>query len=841
MRFRIPLLVLLLCLPTFGFEWQGRLSHITREFDAADATRRRDLLRMLSGYGANEVRTLVLHALEDDEPSVRREAAEVAGRVRLRPASAVLIDWLDDPDVASRVTAVRALGRIADVQATPQLVRALGDADTDVRRAAVAALGALGTRDAVVPLLGRLDDVDSNVRSDTCAVLARIGDSRAVVPLIGRAHDNAPEVRIAVFRSLGELGDRRAVAPLVQGLRDDSVEARVAAISSLGALRDSSAIDALAEHLEGMDPSVSRSVLYALGSIGGERAVRLVVRQLSTPNGNIPSATTVLVSLATRAPDTAAANAIVRSVTEAFPTNAGGLRSGHAQALEELARVTSIAEAVPTLLQKLADRRGDVSQIENALAASGDERALLPLLERLREPSVRSVTNTVAALARYFDLRAPDGRAADPLLTALGAVPPDARTQVIELLGRVGARRAIPSIRPFLEATIRPTRLAAVVALGRIGDESGAALLLPLVRDRDAEIRMRAADGVGNSASASTLQALLRMIASDSLEDRAAIANAIGRSVDHLAERNELSDALRAESLATLVRAASSRDQNLALAAIEALARIDSAPATDALVNIARAGNRRLRPAAILALAHGTGDTARAAVRSALNDADPDVSASAAAALASLGEASDAAALIELVRSRNWPISTNASFALARLAGRGALGPSLEARLCDATRARDPYTRGNVLVALGSLHVADCPDSNATPSRYLETENNVVVRIAAAHWGRALVGHAGADDATLRTLLDRCAETDSVMSVANACRSPESVEYSGELDATAYRADGRTLFSRGLAAVRFVDGTSVVLRSDENGRLRFWHAAAGTIEIDDALDVALEP
>ncbi|MBK8169576.1 MAG: hypothetical protein IPK60_04440 [Sandaracinaceae bacterium] len=54
--------VLLMCvlLPSYGFEWQGRLSHITREFDSADASRRRDLLRMLTGYGADEVRALLL-------------------------------------------------------------------------------------------------------------------------------------------------------------------------------------------------------------------------------------------------------------------------------------------------------------------------------------------------------------------------------------------------------------------------------------------------------------------------------------------------------------------------------------------------------------------------------------------------------------------------------------------------------------------------------------------------------------------------------------------------------------------------------------------------------------
>lgn len=843
MRLRIPLLLMLLCLPTFGFEWQGRLSHITREFDSVDATRRRDLLRLLSGYGANEVRALLLHALEDDDPAVRREAAEVAGRVRLRPASAVLVDWLDDPDVASRVAAVRALGRIADAQVTPQLVRALGDADTDVRRAAVAALGSLGTRDAVVPLLGRLDDVDANVRSDACAVLARIGDSRAVVPLIGRAHDNAPEVRIAVFRALGELQDRRAVAPLVQGLRDDAPEARVAAISSLGALRDPNAIDALAEHVDAMDPSISRSVLYALGSIGGERATRLVIRQLNASNGNTPSTIAVIVSLATRAPDDEAKRAIVRGVADSFPTGVGGQRNGagHAQALEQLARVTSIAEAVPVLLQRLQDRRGDLAQIENALAASGDERALLPLLERLREPSVRSLANTVTALTRYFELRPADGRAADPLLTALGAVPADSRSTVIALLGRVGARRAIPSIRPFLSANDRPTRLAAVVALGRIGDESGAVLLMPLLRDRDAEIRLRASDGIGTSASATLLSELIRRVAGDSLEDRAALLNAIGIGVEHLQFRNELTDATRAEAIATLARATESRDLNLAATSIDGLARIAHASATAHLIHALTSGNRRVRPSAAIALSRTNNETARAALREALSDRDTDVSAAAALALASNGEASDAPALVRLLSQRNWPVSTNAAFALARLSLRGALDRALVPELCSAIRARDPYARANVIVALAGLRVESCPDTNVTPTHYFAVENHRVVRIAAVHWVRQLVAASGESNQPLRTLLERCAESDSATSVSAACRMSAPAEYGASVDVTAYRADGQNLFARSLAAVRFEDGTAAIVRTSENARLRLWNVAHGEMEIDDALDVALEP
>lgn len=842
MRRLCAVLLMCLALPSLGFEWQGRLTHITREFDSADATRRRDLLRMLSGYGAEEVRALLLHALEDADPTVRQEAADAAGRMHLRAATSTLVEWLVDPDVPTRISAVRALGRIADPGSTTQLVRALGDADADVRRAAVVALGSIGTRDVVVPLLGRLDDLTPEVRIDACSMLARIRDSRAVVPLIGRAHDNTPEVRTAVFRALGELSDRRALTPLVQALRDDADESRIAAITALGALRDPGAVDALVALLETHDQRVSRATLSALGWIGGERATRAIVREITANDGSLQSVIAVLVSLVERTPEQAGRAAIVQEILstldEAGPVEVRAI----AQALQELAAVTSIEESVPLLLRKLADQRGDLPQLEITLAASGDPRALLPLLERLHSTQAGSLRATVRAITLYFQLREPDGRAADPLLDALGRVDRDTRADVVKLLGQVGARRAIPAIRPFVEATERPLRLAAVTALGSIGDAEGATLLLPLLSDRDAEIRTRAADAVGRAASADVLRELMRRFASDAPVDRGAIGQAIGIAVAHLRETSELTAELRDSARDTLLRGTSASDTRLAALSIDALGQANDPAFSPSLVDLLAHGQRSVRPGAARALGRQTDDASHGALLAALSDRDIEVSMAAAEALASSARSADSAELIALVAAHSWPLSANAAYALARMAGRGVLAEVTAAHLCPLLTSRDPYTRANILAALGAMHAPRCSVTGAAePLSWLSLDHSPVVRAAAARWVHALTTTDAEHATAYREGLSRCAEADPSLVVAAACRNAQRVPVSDSfVDVTVYRASARSLHAGALVAVRFADGTYVIQRADENAHIRVWNAVRGDIGVGDPLSLELE-
>ena len=125
MRAQTPIRIalVLLSLPCLGFEWPGGVYRLERELAHADPARRSALIRKFAQYPAAEVEEPLLHALEDDDPEARRQAAVVAGRVRLREAVPILLDWLDDKDPDTRRAAATALGGIGEARALPALSR----------------------------------------------------------------------------------------------------------------------------------------------------------------------------------------------------------------------------------------------------------------------------------------------------------------------------------------------------------------------------------------------------------------------------------------------------------------------------------------------------------------------------------------------------------------------------------------------------------------------------------------------------------------------------------------------------------------------------------------------
>ncbi|MBW2462638.1 MAG: HEAT repeat domain-containing protein, partial [Deltaproteobacteria bacterium] len=662
-----------LCLVSLGFEWEGRLGRLRRELDSSDAGRRREVVRLLAGYGAPDVGDAILGALDDPDAGVRAEAANAAGRVQLRQAVPRLLDWLDDEDADVRASAGRALGRIGDARTVGPLVRALGDANTDVRRSAVRALALIGTADVVVPLLGRLDDVDSDVRVDAAEVLGALGDTRAVVPLVGRARDDAPEVRMAVYTALGELGEARGLPALLIGLRDPVSDAQLIAIGALGRLGSSRAVDPLTAVLRDPNPRRARAVVAALGAIEGDEAARAILGALGEPRTR-PVASDALVSRARRLGlgDPAAREAYVMELTRTLADETARARVlALGEVLSRILAEGPVPAAAPPLLAALSGGHRDAGHLLVAAAATGSPDALVPILSRLRVDDAVALGWSLAALERYFDHAPPDGRVADPLLSALGRVPPSERARVVTLLGRVGARRALPSLRPLLEHRNPALRRAAVQAIGAIGDPAGAPALLPLLDDRDPRTRFEAARAIGAAAGADTVVALSARLADDAPTDRHAVIEALGAALSRHGQNGGLDDAQAAGARVHLAAAARGRDDALAARAIDALGRSGAPSAAPILAEFIDHQNPRRRRAAAYALAGVDTDVARRALRAALAGPEDSLRAAAAASLGTVGTVEDTAALIALAQSARWPTQGAVAFALARLARRG--------------------------------------------------------------------------------------------------------------------------------------------------------------------------
>jgi HEAT repeat protein len=175
-----------------GFRWPGDLSRITDELHSSEVETRRLALTELGDYPADEIRELLLKALEDDDLGARIEAARTVQRVGLGEAAQVLTRWLKAPEPEMRAVAASALARLSGASVTEALIALLGDSHVAVRAAAIEALRVLGTPQAAAALRERLESVDRAERVLRIKALAHLRDQKALESFIRASRERSP-------------------------------------------------------------------------------------------------------------------------------------------------------------------------------------------------------------------------------------------------------------------------------------------------------------------------------------------------------------------------------------------------------------------------------------------------------------------------------------------------------------------------------------------------------------------------------------------------------------------------------------------------------------------------
>ncbi|MGE4292692.1 MAG: HEAT repeat domain-containing protein [Desulfovibrio sp.] len=199
-------------------------------------------------------------ALDSDDPTLRRRAAETLGRLGpdSAPARAALARSLSDTDARVREHVARALGSMGPtgLHALDELTRALNDTDPLVRVAAAKSLASFGPNAApavsgLAALLRRGPDqaVEAGARA-----LGNIGPkaAQAVNNLRDALTGGDPDARAAAAEALGKIGPMSMPAlPNLRALKNDPVRAvRQAAETALRAIDPTGAVSdaSLADH-----------------------------------------------------------------------------------------------------------------------------------------------------------------------------------------------------------------------------------------------------------------------------------------------------------------------------------------------------------------------------------------------------------------------------------------------------------------------------------------------------------------------------------------------------------------------------------------------------------------
>ncbi len=403
-------------------------------------------------------------ALSDAEPSVRNAAAFALGQMWDAEAEAILIGALEreeDPGVRERI--VEAIGKVGAEDSSAVLSRSLDDPRSAVRGRAAIALGLLGRRQiphegADLALIEHAGEFDDETRWKVFYALARRKVVPAIDAFITGLGDRHPLVRSYSARGLGDTKSHRGLFPLISMLADRDWRVAVDAARALGESGDARAVEPLVHLAASDNEHLALTALTSLGKLGGPRAAGVLKDMLDSNNWRIAAASAKGLAEADSA--------------GAFPYLVDMLESRNrrlrAAAAEGLGTIGDNRSSVA--LVNLVSREREPAVLASALDAlstlsSYDKDALW-------DPAARCDDMVVAASLAKAVAGSGDGKWARELATLYERFPDVSDVtphhEIIEALGKIGSREALPLLERALDDTRKPVAERAAWALKEI-------------------------------------------------------------------------------------------------------------------------------------------------------------------------------------------------------------------------------------------------------------------------------------------------------------------------------------------------------------------------------------
>lgn len=218
---------------------------------------------------------ILMGALQDDDQSVRKTAIVSLGELADARAVDSLVEALFcEKEIPLKILIEEALGKIRDKRAVEPLVTVLQDEDPEVRRKAAETLGIIGDPRSTDALIKALYDVEASVRGNAIMALEKLRTPAVVPSLLALLKDESSSIRKTVVETLGNFGDKRAVDGLIEALKDEDSSVRASSAVAIGKLGDQRGLPYLKEALNDPDFFVSMYAQTAIKNLqeGGSSA-----------------------------------------------------------------------------------------------------------------------------------------------------------------------------------------------------------------------------------------------------------------------------------------------------------------------------------------------------------------------------------------------------------------------------------------------------------------------------------------------------------------------------------------------------------------------------------------
>ena len=382
-----------------------------------------------------------------EEISVR--ASETLGYFPFSAFQHLLQKLLSSPDPLKRTRAAILIG-FGNKDVSPvMLYRLARDENSSVRKQVIKELGHKRSQESLQILISSLnEEIDDDVKIEAVKSLAEHGKHAPLTDILSLLNTSSENLACAIIEALGKIGSDCAAKALLEYLRGRTVSQHMEflIIETLGKINYKPALELLSTYLKHHDPDFRQLAVLALGTIASPISLNDIRSACRDSHWSVR---------------VAALHALWKIDSEiALPLTIAALndcdymvRHNAVTALEE----ATPAQAVPLLVDQLSDE-------ENGGFAS---RGLL----KLGQKSL-TLLHSLMKKKEY---------------------PIEVRERIIDIVGKIGARRSVKHLMEVLDDPIHSIRLAAIDALVFCFDGQ---LLKELSRikrsDECAEVRERA-------------------------------------------------------------------------------------------------------------------------------------------------------------------------------------------------------------------------------------------------------------------------------------------------------------------------------------------------------------
>ncbi len=490
------------------------------EFLASDATfaGKQFVVEQLSIIGT-AASVPVLTTLLSEEP-LSDVALFALQRVPGEDVDAALVGSLTSADHSSRIAIINTLGERRAEGAAGDLEALVSGADADAGRAAAVALGKIASARALAALAAARGTTSGSVRQAVldaylaCAdgLLAE-GDAAGATGIYREVYEeeDSTPVRTAALRGLVLSEPDDAVDTILASLRRDaqplqsvaaglarglpasadlaSISAELASFSDATQIQlisafadrgETAAHQAVLGAITHHDADVRAAAIAALASIGDASDIDLLVETAVSgqPASNQMAARGTL----DRMPAAGTDEFLIATIPKATP-------AARAELVRSLGQRNSAA-AVDVLLSTATDPdQGVRAESFKALAIVAPPERVEDVIQLLVNEPDEGTRNEAARTVVLVSQKIESAEQAGPVLAALPTVSDiDARSALIEVLGRIGDAGALTTLKAELSGGTPEYRRAAILALSSWPDAGPSDELLRVAESSESEI-----------------------------------------------------------------------------------------------------------------------------------------------------------------------------------------------------------------------------------------------------------------------------------------------------------------------------------------------------------------